>query len=125
MLVSMGLMSSITFITKSNFVTNGEWGYDAQTKTMIEDLINYRKANNINREGIKVGINWLFEPTANYYRKVNKLTWLLPFDRYGISTEDHFIYTFKESTTQINRLEYELFKEYKTSNTVLFKKKSK
>ena len=125
MLVSIGLMSSITFITKSNFATYGEWGYDAQTKTMIEDLIDYRKANNINREGIKVGINWLFEPTANYYRKVNKLTWLLPFDRNGISTEDHFIYTFKESTTQINRLEYELFKEYKTSNTVLFKKKSK
>ncbi|MCI5057302.1 MAG: hypothetical protein MRY83_14400 [Flavobacteriales bacterium] len=122
-LVLIGLINMTAFVAKSNFSSYYEWKYDAQTKTMIQDLIVHKQVNSANSDTLKVGVDWLFEPTANYYRKINKLDWLSPFERKGISGKDHMIYTFKDSITQWKSMGYELVNEYEISNTVLLSKK--
>ena len=61
------------------------------TEKMLEVL-------NIKREGassVQLGINWLFEPTINFYKTTKNYEWLKPVNRNGLSEEDDFRYVMK------------------------------
>lgn len=115
----IALASMISFWHKANLYESVEWAFDSRTKNMIQTLGSYREKNNPGTQNIKLGINWLFEPTINFYRVTERIDWLLPVDRNGFSENDDYFYIFKDEFDQLDPSEYEVIKEYENINTIL------
>jgi len=82
---------SINMLNNLNISSYKDWRYDMDTEKMLEVL-------NIKREGassVQLGINWLFEPTINFYKTTKNYEWLKPVNRNGLSEEDDFRYVMK------------------------------
>ena len=88
---------------------------------MIQKLVTSRGINDSDSGKIKLGVNWLFEPTVNFYRQTMGIDWLLPVDRSGIKKNDDYYYIFKDELNQLNPLDYEVIFEFKRTNTWLLK----
>ena len=118
-LISILMMSY--FFTNFSFNKCYSWGYDVANKAAIRTIATQRESF-FPDETISVGINWIFEPSLNYYRQVYNYSWITPFTRDGIRIgEDHFIYTYKnELTFPIQG--YELIQTFPQTDTVLLRK---
>ena len=115
------LISLISFYKRSNLNTLVEWGYDSETKNMIQTLESTLRMNNDNSKTIKLGISWNFEPTINFYRETKGLKWLLPVDRKGINKTDDYFYIYGNELGLLKNCEYDIIKEYKSTNTLLIR----
>jgi hypothetical protein len=106
--ISLILTAAMLFhVSKSlNLKKTHEWDYDAQTKTMISNLeqayIADALTNRSTPNRINLGINWIFEPTINYYRISRNLKWLNEVTRTGVEGDYDFYYVFPEDTSAIN-----------------------
>jgi hypothetical protein len=121
LVVSVALLSSLNFYLNRNLYSCGEWAYDSETKNAITALINDRKNSTLKKEDIKLGINWLFEPTLNYYRQTRKLSWLMPVNRNGISGNDDYCYIFIADTGNLGNKHYDIIYSSERTQTVLLK----
>ncbi|HRD51008.1 MAG TPA: hypothetical protein PKY96_00355 [Flavobacteriales bacterium] len=75
-----------------------EWGYDSQTKEALDALIADRE-HVWRREGfVQLGIDWLYEPSLNYYRTTRGLDWLCTLDREGLRPDDDYRYVSEYDT---------------------------
>ena len=115
----LALGSTISFCSKTELDTLAEWGYDSATKEMIQTLATHRASTPHPAREVKLGIDWSFEPTINFYRQVKQLDWLLPADREGLSANDDYYYIFKDQLPQLEPTEYEIIKVYEKTKTVL------
>lgn len=94
------------------------WAYDAETKTAIADILAYRSSGDGNSR-IKVGNNWIFEPTLNFYRLTLSYDWLAPATRVDLSSPDNdLVYCYPEDL-QNYPLPYTVLKRYPLTQTVL------
>ena len=96
----------LVHISKSvNLNKTHEWDYDAQTKSMIDDLeqayIADALTNRATPTKINLGINWIYEPTINYYRLSRNLKWLNEVNRNGLEGDFDYYYVFAKDTSEI------------------------
>jgi len=123
--LALSLSSIIGFIfmwhciCSLNRVSYFEWRYDMDTKRMLTDLDNIRNPKNAI---ITLGISWTYEPTINFYRELNHLTWLNKVDRQGFKPSDDYYYTDAMDMKGIPKTESELIHEYPESGNYLLKK---
>jgi len=108
-----------------------DWQYDSDTKHAINDLHEWAIENDLDKTPRQVGINWIFEPSINYYIKKNKLDWLQfanrngpdgEFDYYYVVGESHEIlsgHTFITIHDLVIKHNLIVIKEYPISNTYL------
>lgn len=109
------------FFMNFRFSTCYSWGFDASNKAVIQTIASLREEF-FPDETISVGINWIFEPSLNYYRAIYNYSWLTPFNREGIDIgENHFIYTFLNEVPD-HLPGYELIQTFPQTNTVLLRK---
>jgi len=76
-----------------NITSYKDWKIDSDVKTMMQKLI-LEHEKNPNKQ-IRLGINWLFEPSTNFYRYTWNLKWLNPTHRRGINKNDDYLYVLK------------------------------
>ena len=97
-----------------NLEKSHEWDYDAMTKNMVSDLeqayIADALSNRATPNRIHLGINWIFEPSVNYYRLSRNITWLNEVNRNGVETPYDFYYVFQDDTAKITHKK--VLKEY-------------
>ena len=117
--LSLGILSLVNFWNRNDIHFFGEWGYEKQTKNMIQELSDYHEFNYQNEKQIRLGINWIFEPSINYYQKRLQLDWLLPVEQKDLSPSDNYYYCYKKDLDQFSSSNYEIIKDYKDINTVL------
>lgn len=84
----------MNFYSNANIVSYKDWRYDQSTKQMLTELENHVISSNGKNENVQLGINWLFEPTINFYRITHDLKWLEPPTREGLKENDDYIYIF-------------------------------
>lgn len=60
----------------ANLTHTMDWRCDADTKTMLDDVASRRAGNLSGLPRIRLGVDWLFWPAAEYYRRKDRLTWL-------------------------------------------------
>lgn len=120
---TISLISALSFWSKANLSTSAEWAYDAKTKDMLESLTEYREHIGDNGTNVSLGINWLFEPTINFYRITRKLDWLNAVDREGIKESDDYLYLLKADFDALQTSNYETIEEFPLSGSVLVKRK--
>lgn len=119
--ICLVLLSLTNIGLNANFRSCAEWQFDMETKNMIQKLIAQHERDGIPAKKIKLGINWLFEPSINFYRQTKNLIWLMPVDRKGITKEDDYYYIFKEDLNQLKPDAYEIVFEFPETNTLLLK----
>jgi len=102
-----------------NTVSYKDWKIDSDVKNMMQTLeLEHEKYPN---KQIRLGINWLFEPSTNFYRYTWDLKWLNPTHRRGINRYDDYLYvlkTDKEFATLANK---PILHSYKETGAVLIK----
>ncbi len=120
------IFSGILFIHQLNainFTHFSEWKYDANTKNMILELEKEFTAE-AEKNTIKLGIKWLFEPTINFYRETRNLDWLERVNREGIDGDYDYYYILKEQLPVLNNeRNVAIIKEYDISNTLFLERK--
>jgi|GEM_PF-1770947 len=115
----IGILLVSNTLIKINLTYISPWLYDAANKKFIQDIINLRGE----KEGVRVGITWYFEPALNYYRETKNLTWLNEFQRHA-DEKPYDYYYFQEDyyyTFEIDPDTLEIIKRYPVSNTFLAK----
>lgn len=113
---------SAHFIMTANFTRTFAWPYDASTKAMMMELSREHSALDNNDRQMSIGINWLFEPTINYYRISRDLKWLQPATRAGVLSEHYdYYYVFEDEREKIDRVGASILKHYPASQTILAK----
>jgi hypothetical protein len=113
------LASLVGFWRQADLHASLEWAYDSKTKEMILALTDYREREHPGSLDVKLGINWHFEPTVNFYRVTRGLTWLLPVERDGIHTNDDYFYIYRDELHQLDVTGYRIIEEYGDIQTVL------
>jgi hypothetical protein len=95
-LIAVAALSPLILLPKlavgAGFRMTWDWAYDADTETMIRQLETLPHEH----APYAIGINWLFEPSINYYRHVDKLDWLQKATRDGAAGRYDFYYVFGE-----------------------------
>lgn len=91
-----------------NLISFKDWKWDKDTKIMMQKLI--LEHEKTPQKQIRLGINWLLEPTTNFYRYTWNIKWLNPTNRNGVSKYDDYWCIFKND------------KEYETiaKNAILY-----
>lgn len=98
-----------------------EWKYDQNTKRMLSVLKQDVLTKHEN-EPVSLGISWVFEPTINFYRDVDSLSWLNKVDRDGIKATDDYIYILESDSNSINMSEYRRMRYFEDTQSILLKK---
>ncbi|MCD6596540.1 MAG: hypothetical protein J7L04_02560, partial [Bacteroidales bacterium] len=102
-----------------------DWYYDMGTKKAVQELVNNYELSLEKPSEIKLGVNWLFEPSMNFYRKTWDLNWLLPIDREGLTEEDDYDYVFKTDSEVKNGISGEVIFSSEKAGTILIKRDQK
>jgi hypothetical protein len=121
LLIPLALTAIAGFVSKADFNSFGEWGYDANTKIMLYDLETIAQPNSATDEKITLGVNWLFEPTINFYRETRNITWLDDVTRDGFTMDQQYFYILETDLNELPVSDYEIVRVYKDSNSILIK----
>lgn len=121
LVVSLAILSISNFYRNRNLFSDAEWGYDMETKNAVTALINYQQNVATKKDNIKLGINWVFEPTINYYRQTWNIHWLLPVDRNGMTESDDYYYIFNADLEKLKNKNYQVIFSSERTHTMLIK----
>jgi hypothetical protein len=63
-------------IRSANVTHTMDWGYDADTKRMVSDVISLHAGAPAGQARTRLGVDWRFWPSSEYYRRRGRLSWL-------------------------------------------------
>ena len=121
----LGIGSLAGFAKGVDLKACGEWDYDKETKSAALALIQYHDEHFSDQKDVKVGINWIFEPSLNYYRISRELDWMQPLDRDGFDNGDDYFYVFQDDLPKMEGIEYEVIHEFVDIKTLVLRNVSK
>lgn len=75
-----------------------DWKYDSGTKSAMTILEEDHAKRPPGGKPISLGINWIFEPSTNFYRYTRHLSWLKKTHRKGAKAGDDYYYLFESDT---------------------------
>lgn len=94
----LALAMVLNFSMNLNLRSYKDWKYDSGTKSAMTILAeDYAKQQPAGKT-ISLGINWIFEPSTNFYRYTRDLTWLKKTHRRGAKAGDDYYYLFESDT---------------------------
>ena len=114
----LAFLSALNFANRIDMHAFGEWGYDQNTKKMLRVLAEEKSPES---KTISLGVEWLFEPTVNFYRETNHFGWLQPVDRHGLHPDDDYFYISKPVPDSLQPGTWKIIREFESSNSVLLK----
>lgn len=121
---TFGLVLSLVLIWNvyKNFNTQYfmDWNYDADTKAVMTKLAEEHTSSSAQNK-ITLGVNWLFEPSTNFYRYIWDINWMNPTHRKGINKREDYIYAFTNDSIVSYIQKEKIILTNTTSNSVLIK----
>jgi hypothetical protein len=119
--ISCALLAGVNFYRQADYQRCAEWGYDSETKNAMKAVMADYQNRKIKRDLVRIGVNWLFEPTVNYYRVRYQLDWLLPADRSAVNLQDDYCYIFENERQLMNGKEQEVLFFSKREGTMVLR----
>lgn len=124
--VLSGITAAILLFFTLRFVplsSSLNWRYDSDNETLLADLkSNYFNSNRANK--ISVGVDWIFQPSLNYYRATTDArSWLDTITKDGYEKKI-FNYYFVESSSIdkfVDTSQFKVLKTYHNSQNLLIK----
>lgn len=87
------ILLSVNLYENHSLTSYKDWKWDKDTKLIMQQLVAEHQKNP--HKQIRLGINWLLEPSTNFYRYTWQLNWLNPTNRKGVSKYDDYWCIFK------------------------------
>lgn len=106
-------------LSKANFSYVLDWKYEMDTEQVAEILEAEWKASGKDR--LRVGLNWLYEPTLNYYRQSKNYVWLDSLTRTGVAGDYDFWYLANTDQDSLAKFEAKPYKYFNASAAILYK----
>ncbi|WP_321286868.1 hypothetical protein [uncultured Sunxiuqinia sp.] len=97
---SGAILLTINLSNNLNFYSYKDWKFDANSKKMLIELEKYTRDTNITQP-ISLGVDWIFEPTINFYRKTKRLDWIKPVSREKSNSENDFVYILANNANEV------------------------
>jgi hypothetical protein len=69
-------LSAAHWVRTANLTQTMTWAYDADTKRMITDVVSLHAESRPASSRWRLGVDWLYWPATEYYRRAGRLTWL-------------------------------------------------
>jgi hypothetical protein len=95
-----------------------QWQYDADTSRMLRVLAKTRGE----QRHVRLGVNWLFQPTINYYRKQRRLKWLEKVTRTGLYEDADYYYYLPDDTGTMAQRTLQALQSYEVSQGTLVRR---
>lgn len=118
-LLVLSFISLSIFCSREDLYACAEWKFDSETKNMLMDLSAYRNTAVQEKDSVILGLDWMFEPTVNFYRQTLNLHWLAHADRNGLNENQDYYYIFRDELHMLDTACYKVIREYKKTNTFL------
>ncbi len=94
----LALALVLNFSLNMNLRFYKDWKYDSGTRSAMTILAEDHARQQPGGKIISLGINWIFEPSTNFYRYTRDLTWLKKTHRRGATAGDDYYYLFQSDT---------------------------
>jgi hypothetical protein len=120
-----GVIVLIHFFASFNLKYVLEWKSNADTKEMLADLVKMKSIPK-EKDNVSIGIPMEFDPSINFYRDVNDLTWLNTVCRIETTNtlQDYFYFS-QDGLASVNKDSIEILKTYPGTKSVLAKPRYK
>jgi hypothetical protein len=109
----------VSFIICANITHFSQWKFDASTKDMLEDLIRMNGKLNLKDDSVQLGINWIFEPSTNYYILKNKIRWMKKVNRDGPEGMFDYYYVTPDCKDDLGKYDARIIRKYEVSGNYL------
>jgi Dolichyl-phosphate-mannose-protein mannosyltransferase len=116
-LYCLALALVVRFAAEFNVRSFLVWDYDADTRQIAGSLA--RLANREQPDSIRVGASWQLEPSLNFYRDKNQLTWMLPVERGSLAPGASFYVLMAADRAVIGTLGLKPIQEWPQSGSIL------
>jgi hypothetical protein len=118
MIVILSIIMFVNFSMNMNISYCRDWKYDMQTKAVMQIISNdQQNKNQITKTDL--AINWIFEPTTNFYRYIWDLNWLNKTHRNGIDNHSDYYYIFQNDSDAYKINDKIVLNKWDQINTVL------
>jgi hypothetical protein len=118
--VLLGLAAAAHTAISVNTTHTHSWAYDADTKHMMEHLREFAGARRLPPRKLRLGSEWIYEPTVNYYRVRDHLDWLEPMTRREFKGDfDFYFFHRPERERRLTGLPLVVLNEYPFTDRVL------
>lgn len=117
----MNILLVFHFMRCMNFTHFYSCTYDADTKTMMQDLKEIYSGKTLPQDSVRLGVTWLFEPSVNYYILKDNISWLKWVVRTGADDYFDYYYLTAEDSGIINKYGLKALNKYSTSKATLAK----
>jgi hypothetical protein len=94
----LALALVLNFSLNMNLRFYKDWKYDSGTKSAMTILEEDHAKQPSDGKMVSLGINWIFEPSTNFYRYTRDLSWLKKTHRKGAKAGDDYYYLFQSDT---------------------------
>lgn len=94
----LALALILNFSLNMNLRFYKDWKYDSGTKSAMTILAEDHAKQQPGSKPVSLSINWIFEPSTNFYRYTRNLSWLKKTHRKGAKAGDYYYYLFQSDT---------------------------
>lgn len=109
------------FLQCANITHYYSWKYDASTKDMMDYVESENRGKTLEDNTIRMGIDWVFEPSINFYIASNNLTWMEEVNRNGPDSVNDYYYLHVPYISLVKKYDLKTIKYFKSSETYLAK----
>jgi len=102
-----------------------QWGYDTHTKKAMEQIALDIALNE--KENVRIGCNWLYEPTLNFYRSTRHMNNVLPIEKHTDLSPigyDH-LFISSEQAEQMDLSDFEETARYEPYECIVLRRTNK
>jgi hypothetical protein len=114
-----GLLALALFARRANLTRSDLWWFDADNVHMLEDLDRLRVSRPGAFHSVRLSINWLFEPSLNWYRQTEEFAFLSPVSRDGPFEVADYAFVLGQDEAEMVRRGYRVLARYPGTGNVL------
>lgn len=116
---AVGLLALALFARRANLTRSDLWWFDADNVHMLEDLDRLRVSRPGAFHSVRLSINWLFEPSLNWYRQTEEFAFLSPVSRDGSFEAADYAFVLGQDEAEAVRRGYRVLTRYAGTGNVL------
>jgi hypothetical protein len=113
-----GLLALALFARRANLTRSDLWWFDADNVHMLEDLDRLRVSRPGAFHPVRLSINWLFEPSLNWYRQTEEFAFLSPVSRDGPFEAADYTFVLRQEEAEAVRRGYRVLVRYPGTGNV-------
>jgi hypothetical protein len=114
-----GLLALALFARRANLTRSDLWWFDADNVRMLEDLDRLRVSRPGAFHSVRLSIDWLFEPSLNWYRQTEEFAFLSPVSRDGPFEVADYAFVLGQDEAEIVGRGYRVLARYPGTGNVL------